>query len=143
MRIEAMNFDRWLRYNLRPDDYVVMKIDIEGAEIPVLNRLIETKGVQLIDEMLYECHYHELTWQNPEVPVQMCRRQCEQMVEQGVKFWFWARREVNSAIKLENLRTHETDSWWIKYGIEPNDCMSLEHKFEPLPEFEDLRVLGM
>ncbi|KAG8469381.1 hypothetical protein KFE25_005836 [Diacronema lutheri] len=143
MRIEAMNFDKWLRYYLRPDDYVVMKIDIEGAEIPVLNKLIDTRGVQLIDEMLYECHYHELTWQNPEVPVQMCRRQCEQMVEQGVKFWFWARREVNKAVAMENLRTHETDAWWIKYGVEPNDCLSLEHKFEPLPEFADLRVLGI
>lgn len=143
MRIEAMNFDKWLRYNLEPDDYVVMKIDIEGAEIPVLNRLIETRGVQLIDEMLYECHYHELTWQNPEVPVQMCRRQCEQMVEQGVDFWFWARREVNKNKRVDDLRTQETDAWWIKYGVEKNDCYALEHKFEPLPEFEQLKVLGM
>lgn len=114
MRIEAMNFDKFLRYNIAPTDHVTMKIDIEGAEIPLMNRLIQTKGVQLIDEMFYECHYHELTWQNPDVSTADCRKQCEEMVQQGVNFWFWARREINPEKRVDDLKTHETDAWWIK-----------------------------
>ena len=34
----------------------VLKIDIEGAEIPVLNRLIDTKTIDLIDLVLVETH---------------------------------------------------------------------------------------
>ena len=41
------------------DDFVVIKIDIEGAEWPIVERLIATGAVHVIDELFFECHIAE------------------------------------------------------------------------------------
>ena len=43
---------------LRPNDMVVMKMDIEGAEWQVLKHLEESNALDLVDELLVEMHYH-------------------------------------------------------------------------------------
>ena len=38
----AIDFDQWLKDNISPNDFVAMKLDIEGAEHEVLEKLIAT-----------------------------------------------------------------------------------------------------
>lgn len=47
---------RWIFDNLKEDDFVVMKMDIEGAEFVVIPSLIESGAACLIDEVFLECH---------------------------------------------------------------------------------------
>lgn len=56
--VPAIDFDAWLWNTINPDDLVVLKLDIEGAEYPVLERMIETGSLDLVDEVLIEFHNH-------------------------------------------------------------------------------------
>lgn len=46
-------------------DYVVLKIDIEGAEYELLEYMIETKLIDLVDEIYCEWHQHKI----PSIPI--------------------------------------------------------------------------
>ena len=56
-RVNAVNFSRWLREHVEPDDFVLAKMDIEGSEFQVLPSLIESRAACLLDEIFVECHH--------------------------------------------------------------------------------------
>ena len=41
---------------LAQEDFVVLKMDVEGAEIDILPKLLSTNASSLIDVFLWECH---------------------------------------------------------------------------------------
>ena len=47
---------RWLRHSFTVDDYVVLKMDVEGAENEIVPALLATNTSKLIDVLLWECH---------------------------------------------------------------------------------------
>ncbi len=54
--VKAIDFSKWLARNVTADDYVVCKMDIEGAEFDVLEHLLKTKRMKMIDVLLVEWH---------------------------------------------------------------------------------------
>lgn len=56
-RVAAFDFVEWLKTTVRPEDFVVVKMDVEGAEIELVTALIERGAVCLIDELFMECHF--------------------------------------------------------------------------------------
>jgi FkbM family methyltransferase len=58
VQVEGFDFSRWLGENFGPDDYVIVKMDIEGAEYEVLEKVIADGNLGLIDEMIVEFHHH-------------------------------------------------------------------------------------
>lgn len=55
--VETINFSQFLKDNVSKDDFVVVKMDIEGAEFEVLPSLIQDESHQLIDD--FYCEFHE------------------------------------------------------------------------------------
>jgi hypothetical protein len=55
--VPAFDFAEWLT----EQDYVVMKMDVEGTEFYLIPRLFDTGAICLIDELFLECHYNR--WQ--------------------------------------------------------------------------------
>eukprot|EP00249_Psilotum_nudum_P022242 c28430_g2_i1 orf=322-2022(-) len=60
-RVQGMDFAEWLKQIVHPDDFIVVKMDIEGTEFDVLPRMFETGAICLVDELFLECHYNR--WQ--------------------------------------------------------------------------------
>lgn len=58
VEVPAIDFPAWLEHTAGLDDLVVCKLDIEGAEYPVLEQLIESGAIDLIDELTVEFHNH-------------------------------------------------------------------------------------
>lgn len=64
--LSAINISRWLLMNTRPKDFVVVKMDIEGAEYEVITHMAEMSAWIVIDYLLVEWHtgmakaYHDL-----------------------------------------------------------------------------------
>jgi FkbM family methyltransferase len=58
VQVEGFDFSRWLAENFGPDDYVIVKMDIEGAEYEVLEKVIADGNLALIDELFVEFHHH-------------------------------------------------------------------------------------
>ncbi len=54
--VPALNFSDFLARNFRPEDTVVMRIDIEGAEYEVLKSMIVSGTARLVDYIDVEWH---------------------------------------------------------------------------------------
>ncbi|KZL87986.1 family methyltransferase, partial [Colletotrichum incanum] len=54
--LTAVNIARWLLMNTLPRDFVVVKMDIEGAEYDLVPHFVEMKAWTVIDYLLVEWH---------------------------------------------------------------------------------------
>jgi FkbM family methyltransferase len=59
--VPAFDFAQWLKQTVTEQDYVVMKMDVEGTEFDLIPRLFDTGAICLVDELFLECHYNR--WQ--------------------------------------------------------------------------------
>jgi len=55
--IECIDFDKWIKDNFSPDDYIVVKMDIEGAEYDILYHMLNEGSIHYVDLMFVEYHY--------------------------------------------------------------------------------------
>jgi len=62
VNVETINFSKFLKDNVSIDDFVVVKMDIEGAEFVVIDSLIESGSYKLIDK--FYCEFHERFFDN-------------------------------------------------------------------------------
>ncbi len=53
---DAIDFSAWMEENLDIDDYIVLKMDIEGAEFPVLEKMIKDRTYKMVNVFLPEWH---------------------------------------------------------------------------------------
>lgn len=56
-RVRAVDVPSWITRSFNRSDYVVVKMDIEGAEHKVISKLVELGGLALIDVLALECHH--------------------------------------------------------------------------------------
>lgn len=52
----ALDVSDFLKRRIKPADYVVMKVDIEGAEWDLIPHLLSTGAIHLVDELFVEIH---------------------------------------------------------------------------------------
>ena len=53
--MKCINFSEFLK-QFNDDDYVILKLDVEGSEYDILDQLIETKLITKINELYVEFH---------------------------------------------------------------------------------------
>lgn len=51
---EMLDAGKWFKEEIDPDDYVVVKLNCEGAEIPILDSLIASEQIHTIDAMMID-----------------------------------------------------------------------------------------
>uniref|UniRef100_A0A7S1IA52 DUF7870 domain-containing protein n=1 Tax=Eutreptiella gymnastica TaxID=73025 RepID=A0A7S1IA52_9EUGL len=89
--VPSVDISAYLQRNFVEDDFVVCKMDIEGAEYTVIPKLVADGTIHLIDELMLECHY----WAINLLPTVRSRtwRSCFQMYaglrSQGVYVHEW------------------------------------------------------
>lgn len=55
-KVESVDFGPWLKANFALDDYILVKLDIEGAEYDVLDKMLAEGDIKYVDELLVEFH---------------------------------------------------------------------------------------
>lgn len=55
----------WLQRSFHEDDFVLIKMDVEGAERSIIPKLLATNASRLVDVLLWECH---MKWRGQQVP---------------------------------------------------------------------------
>lgn len=60
INVNCIDFSEYLQNNIQKNDFVICKMDIEGAEYEVLKKLIKENTIDLIDELYIEWHNHLL-----------------------------------------------------------------------------------
>lgn len=76
MRVTVVDWPRWLKHHFRPEDIVIVKMDVEGAEHEILWSLAADNSIQLIDVLGLECHGEQ----------PKCKRLLEMISKRGVRF---------------------------------------------------------
>lgn len=56
-KVKTINFSNFIN-QFSDDDYIIVKLDIEGAEYKVVNDLLNTGAITKINELLIEWHDH-------------------------------------------------------------------------------------
>ena len=58
-QVQQVDVATWLTRYFREDDLVVLKMDIEGAEHPLLKKLLANMGTCIIDVLAWQCHDYQ------------------------------------------------------------------------------------
>jgi len=56
IKIQSIDLSKFIQDNFSKDDYIILKLDIEGAEYDVLDKLFETNVIEYINELYCEFH---------------------------------------------------------------------------------------
>nr|NQU91753.1 FkbM family methyltransferase [Bacteroidota bacterium] len=56
VKVKAIDFSAWVKRSFMPDDYIIIKMDIEGAEYDVLEKMIKDNSLEYINELIIEFH---------------------------------------------------------------------------------------
>lgn len=55
-RVPRVDLSAWMRASFVEADFVILKLDVEGAEHAIVPRMIADKTTRLVDVLLWECH---------------------------------------------------------------------------------------
>ncbi len=58
--VDSFDFSQWVKGNFDERDYVILSIDIEGAEFDVLQKMLDDDTAKLIDRLYVEFHPQRL-----------------------------------------------------------------------------------
>jgi|ERR1041385_4948825 FkbM family methyltransferase len=58
--VRTINLSRWIREHTKPFDYVILKLDVEGAEYDVLERMIRDRTIRRIKHLFVEWHWNRV-----------------------------------------------------------------------------------
>ena len=58
--VESINLSKWIKENFNKNDFIVLKMDIEGAEYEVVPHMLKTGVISYINEFYIEGHYHKI-----------------------------------------------------------------------------------
>ena len=64
--VEGIDFSQWIKNELSPDDYIIVKMNIEGAEYAVLDKMIQDKTLNYIDKLYVQWHWHKINYNEAE-----------------------------------------------------------------------------
>ena len=56
INVESIDFSHWLEQNFSKEDFIILKLDIEGAEYKVLDRMIDNGTIDYVDLLYVEFH---------------------------------------------------------------------------------------
>lgn len=54
--VECIDLSKWIKETFSKDDFVILKMDVEGAEKEILKKMIEDDALSLIDIIYLENH---------------------------------------------------------------------------------------
>jgi FkbM family methyltransferase len=61
IEIPCVDLSSWILNTFTNEDYIILKLDIEGAEYEVLNKMIDDGSIKLIKELWGEWHIDRMT----------------------------------------------------------------------------------
>lgn len=60
IKAESIDFSKWIKHAFSKDDYIILKMDIEGAEYKVISKMIIDGSFDYIDKLLIEWHWDKI-----------------------------------------------------------------------------------
>lgn len=86
INIPCFDLSSWIMDTFDSDDYLILKLDIEGAEYEVLNKLIEDGAIKMIKELWGEWHHQKI---EDEYTHKLAKKIQDYLSENHVYFNIW------------------------------------------------------
>jgi FkbM family methyltransferase len=64
IQVECIDLSKWIINTFNKNDYIILKLDIEGLEYDVLEKMIQDESITYIDKLYIEFHYPYLNIPN-------------------------------------------------------------------------------
>lgn len=93
IKVPAIDFSQFLKSRYLVSDYVIVKLDIEGAEYQVIRRLIDDGTIWLVDELLVEFHHEKVGRKRDEAQALI-----KELLSYGVKVALWDKLEQRTCV---------------------------------------------
>lgn len=58
--VQCIDLGRWIRETFEPDQYIVLKLDVEGAEYQILRKMLTDGTFTYLNELLIEFHWDKM-----------------------------------------------------------------------------------
>ncbi len=56
VHVDSVDFGQWLKKNFKQKDFILVKMDIEGAEYPILKKMLKDGSMKYVDKLYVEFH---------------------------------------------------------------------------------------
>lgn len=60
IKVKCFDFSQWIKDNFTKEDCIILKMDIEGAEYDVLEKMIADNSISYIKKIFIEFHYQKM-----------------------------------------------------------------------------------
>ena len=95
--VSCIDFSKFIKDNFKLLDYIIVKMDIEGAEYKVIEKMLEDKTFEYIDEFYIEFHGGKIKDLYP----------------------YYAEVKKRTGLEVENYILQELDKFDLKYEVHP------------------------
>lgn len=85
IKVESVDISSWILNTFNEDDHIVLKLDIEGAEYDVLEKIISTGAIKYIKTLYIEFHQDRI----PEVSIDRHNKLLADLNSFGIIPMFW------------------------------------------------------
>lgn len=83
-KVPVIDLGRWLRENVTAEDYVILKLDVEGLEFELLPHMFKDGSFDLVDKLYIEWHDG-----NRKLEPGVNEQVRNEVHARGVKDWYW------------------------------------------------------
>jgi hypothetical protein len=66
-KVQCIDFGKWIIDNFQQEDYIHLRMDIEGAEYTVIPSMIKDKSINYINCISLEFHAHKFRGENSKI----------------------------------------------------------------------------
>ena len=92
--VECIDLSQWIKKTFNPDDFIVLKTDIEGAEYEIFNKLMEDDTLSYINKLYGELHSRKCG-KNIEDDIKLVT----EIEKHGLKICFW---DASNYVKINS-----------------------------------------
>jgi len=61
VKVKAIDLSQWIKKNFDKDDHIVLKLNVEGAEYPILYKMIADGTLSMVDILYVSFHSKKIT----------------------------------------------------------------------------------
>lgn len=108
--IPCVDLSSWIKNTFTKNDYIILKLDIEGAEYEVLNKMIEEGTINMIKEFWGEWHDDKISDKHT---LELSKKVYKYLNDNNIKFETWeihiptiGKSHPLLAYRPETLKTH-------------------------------------
>ena len=86
IRVSCIDFSQWIFKNFNPDDYIILKMNVEGAEYAIFDKMFKDGSIKFIKEMWGDLHRRQFPHMNKQDELNVI----DKLASAGLPFHTWS-----------------------------------------------------